>query len=46
MAIIPNGQQFNTVSASEVLKETGSAFSNDKKHVYKMSDIVETVQNV
>lgn len=45
MAIIPNGQQFNTVSASEVLKETGSAFSNDKKHVYKMSDIVETVSS-
>jgi len=46
MAIIPNGQQFNTVSASEVLKETGSAFSNDKKRVYSMQDIADTVGGV
>jgi hypothetical protein len=42
MAIIPNGQQFNTVSAHKVLKETGSAFSNDKSHVYTMQDVIDT----
>lgn len=43
MAIIPNGQKIQTLSANVDTKERGSSLTNSKSETYTMSDVIETV---
>ena len=43
MAVIPNGQKFQTLSSDVDTTERRSALINDKQATYTMADIIETV---
>lgn len=43
MAIIPNGQKFETLSSSVDTTERRSAYANNKSQAFTMADITETV---